>query len=241
MADRASFWVVFPAQVFYDHELPPRSVMLYGVISNFCNHYGVCTVKNETFARYFGVTERSIPRLLEPLIRRGHIRVETLNAGGRTVRVISLAIAPERHDKNVTQRHDKTGTHNNLKDNNIPPIAPQGAEAGKTPKSGRKRPCQKAELTEELEESFGRFWAAYPQERRKDKQKARQRWGQLSPDGELVGKILGSIPVLEQTEDWQRGAIPLPSTFLNNRRWEDAEEVTETAKAGRGSGGMEQW
>lgn len=234
MAERASFWVVFPASVFYDRTLPPRSVMLYGVISNFCNHYGVCTVKNETFAKYFGVTERSIPRLLEPLIQQGHIRVNTMSVGGKTVRAIALAVAPERHDKNVTPQHDKNVTQNNNKNINNPPIAPQGAE--EKPKSGRKRPCQTAELSTELEESFKRFWAAYPPERRKDKQKARQRWGQLNPDGELVDKILGSIQTLSATDDWQRGAIPMPSTFLNNRRWEDAEEVTAT-----GQGGTEQW
>ena len=234
MAERASFWVVFPASVFYDHALPPRSIMLYGVISNFCNHYGVCTVKNETFAKYFGVAERSIPRLLEPLIQQGHIRVNTMNVGGKTVRAIALAVAPERHDKNVTPQHDKNVTQNNNKNINNPPIAPQGAE--EKLKSGRKRPCQTAELSPELEESFKQFWAAYPPERRKDKQKARQRWGQLSPDGELVGKILGSIQTLSTTDDWQRGVIPLPSTFLNNRRWEDAEEITAT-----GQGGTEQW
>lgn len=237
MAERASFWVVFPANVFYDHELPPRSVMLYGVISNFCNHYGVCTVKNETFAKYFGVEERSIPRLLKPLVEQGHIRVDTLNVGGKTVRTISLAVAPERHDKNVTPHHDKNVTQNNYKNINNPPIAPQGAEPEGKPRSGKRRPCQKTELTPELETSFARLWDAYPPERRKDKQKARQRWGQLNPDAELVDKILGSIQTLMATDDWQRGAIPLPSTFLNNRRWEDAEEVTTTS----GSGGMEQW
>lgn len=237
MAERASFWVVFPASVFYDHALPARSVLLYGVISNFCNHYGVCTVKNETFAKYFGVEERSIPRLLKPLVEQGHIRVDTLNMGGKTVRVIALAVAPERHDKNVTPHHDKNVIQNNNKNINNPPIAPQGAEQGEKSRSGKRRPCQKAELSPELEASFAQFWAAYPPERRKDKQKARQRWGQLGPDAELVDKIIGSIQTLMTTDDWQRGAIPLPSTFLNNRRWEDAEEVPA---AGQG-GGMEQW
>lgn len=235
MAERASFWVVFPASVFYDHALPPRSIMLYGVISNFCNHYGVCTVKNETFAKYFGVSERSIPRLLDPLVQRGHIRVNTMNVGGKTVRAIALTVAPERHDIFVTPHHDKNVTQNNNKNINNPPIAPQGAE-GK-PKSGKRRPCQQTELTPELEDSFARFWSAYPPDRRKDKQKARQRWGQLNPDAELVDKILSSIQTLTTTDDWQRGAVPLPSTFLNNRRWEDAEEVP----AASGQGGMEQW
>lgn len=234
---KAGYWVVIPADVFYDRELPPRSIMLYGVISNFCNHYGECTVKNETFARYFfDVHPRSIPRLLEPLQAHGHIQVETHNEGGATVRTITLAAAYNRHDKNVTPRHDKNVTQNNKKILNNPPIAPQGAAEEKKPKSGRKRPCQLAELSPELEESFSRFWAAYPPERRKDKQKARQRWGQLNPDEALVAVILNSIQMLGRTEDWQRGAIPLPSTFLNNRRWEDAEEVQTT-----GQGGVEQW
>ena len=56
---KAGYWVVIPSDVFYDHKLPPRSIMLYGVISNFCNHYGRCTVKNEVFARFFDVKPRS--------------------------------------------------------------------------------------------------------------------------------------------------------------------------------------
>lgn len=233
---KAGYWVVIPSDVFYDHKLPPRSIMLYGVISNFCNHYGRCTVKNEVFARFFDVKPRSIQRLLEQLQSRGHIRIDVYNRGGETVRVITLAVAYDRHDKNVTPRHDKNVTQNNKKDINIPPIAPQGAEGEPKTRPGRKRPCQTAELPPELEESFSQFWAAYPPERRKDKQKARQRWGQLSPDSELVAVILASIQTLTQTDDWQRGAIPLPSTFLNNRRWEDAEEVSTT-----GQGGVEQW
>ena len=237
MGDKAGYWVVIPADVFYDPELPPRAVLLYGVISNFCNHYGRCTVKNETFAKYFHVQPRSIPRLLDPLLQRGHITVDVDNKSGETIRIITLRAAGQRHDKNVTPHHDNFVTQNNNKNINNPPIAPQGAEPEGKPRSGKRRPCQRTELTPELEDSFAQFWAAYPPERRKDKQKARQRWGQLNPDGELVDKILSSIQTLMATDDWQRGAIPLPSTFLNNRRWEDAEEVTTTG----GQGGMEQW
>lgn len=84
------------------------------------------------------------------------------------------------------------------------------------------RAGEKVTLPADLEISFARFWEAYPSH--KDKQKARLRWLQLAPDDDLVETILQAIATQKQTAQWQEGVIPMPSTWLYGRRWED--EVT---------------
>ena len=231
VVNQAGFYAVIPAPVLYDHSLPPRCKLLYAVISNFCNFYGYCTCKNQTFAAYFEVDERTVERMLKQLRDAGHINSEIEKSDGKVKRKIWLTCA-EQPDKNVGCLPVKNvgSIKNNNINNNNPPIAPQGAGAGSEKKSRRKSPTGEVILTPELEESWQRFYDAYPIH--KDKQVARYRWQQLSPDAALVATILDSIEKLKLTEDWMRGSIPHPSTFLNNRRWEDADDLEKVQEGG---------
>lgn len=72
-----------------------------------------------------------------------------------------------------------------------------------------------------LEESFKRFWEAYPRhEARKDAFKA---WGQLKPDAPLVERILENL----KTRKWPERIrhIPLPASYLRGYRWTDEPGV----------------
>jgi hypothetical protein len=74
--------------------------------------------------------------------------------------------------------------------------------------------------------AFSAFWAAYPKKR--NKKDAFEAFVKLDPDDALLGVILGAVKNQKTWEDWKRDKgkyIPLPSTWLNNRRWED--EPTE--------------
>jgi hypothetical protein len=71
-------------------------------------------------------------------------------------------------------------------------------------------------------DSFAPFWEVYP--KKKAKRPAFKAWEKLKPDNDLIQKILKAIEVQKTQEDWieQKGKyIPLPATWLNNRRWED--------------------
>lgn len=78
---------------------------------------------------------------------------------------------------------------------------------------------------------FTRFWAVYP--RKVSKQTALKAWRALKPDAGLVDAIVADVTRRLETE-W-RGKdmqyIPHPSTYLNQRRWED--ETGVAAVAGR--------
>lgn len=70
--------------------------------------------------------------------------------------------------------------------------------------------------------AFDRFWARYP--RKQDKAKARRAWAKLAPDRALADRIMAALEIQRRSESWTREGgryIPMPSTWLNGRRWED--------------------
>lgn len=71
-------------------------------------------------------------------------------------------------------------------------------------------------------DGFQAFWAQYP--RKQNKQEARQVWEKLKPAPPLQAEILTAIAAQRQSDQWVKEGgryIPLPSTWLHNRRWED--------------------
>jgi len=68
-------------------------------------------------------------------------------------------------------------------------------------------------------DSFSVFWSAYP--RKTNKEDARKAWKKLRAPPELLAVILAALEAHGRTEQWQKGIIPHPSTWLNKRRWED--------------------
>lgn len=75
---------------------------------------------------------------------------------------------------------------------------------------------------------FDKFWEVYP--RKVDKKKAKDKFIKLKPTKELVDLMIKQIERLKTTNDWQKEDgkyIPHPSTWLNNKRWEDEFETEE--------------
>ena len=77
---------------------------------------------------------------------------------------------------------------------------------------------------------FDEFWAAYP--KKTGKGEARKAWLKIKPDAELLQQMLNAIAWQSQSEQWRKDGgqyIPMPSTWLNQQRWED-EGVIVPAK-----------
>lgn len=241
--EQISAYVVIPAYIFFDRNLSDEERWLYGYISSHSNLKGYCFATNKRIAEDWGCSVRKVAGVLASLVGKGYVYACVDRKNGKAKRRVFLTdimalrqFCRDHSAKNCTMddarnctNHDAENcTSNNINNNNIPPIAPQG---GQQPKRSRKRksPTGAVELPPALEDSFQRFWSVYP--RKKDRQNARLRWLQLEPDEELVNTILTAIQTLEQQdEDWKRNVIPLPSTFLNNRRWEDAASLTAEPK-----------
>ena len=97
-----------------------------------------------------------------------------------------------------------------------PPIPPQPE---KKQKAERKR-------SDVLSIDFERFWQAYPCHQARSK--AIEAWNKLAPDQPTVAAILSSIEKWRMSEKWMRENgkyIPMPTTFLNQKRWLDEIEI----------------
>lgn len=74
---------------------------------------------------------------------------------------------------------------------------------------------------------FDVFWKAYP--KKVGKAVAEKSFKKIRVNDELLEVILQAIEAQKQSKQWQdKQFIPNPSTFLNQRRWEDEiEQATE--------------
>ena len=96
----------------------------------------------------------------------------------------------------------------------------------------KKKKERKPPISPEGEARFQAFWSMYP---RKDaKSKAKEAWAKLERmgevDTELMGAILAAVTVHSCTEQWQRENgryVPMASTWINQRRWEDEVPAAE--------------
>lgn len=220
--EKPGYWAVIPATVRYDEVIPPNAKLLYAEISSLTEADGYCWASNEYFQKNFGFSSRSVSRLISALADAGYIRVED---GESKKRKIYAGINPlhgqganpdkngrvddVEHRQNCQGNPDKIVYHNNKENNNIPPIAPQGA-------------C----VPDWKPERFAKFWEFYrPHECRGNRQRAIRAWERLKPDDDTLRAMGQGLKILMAAEEWERGiGIPHVSTFLNNRYWEDALE-----------------
>lgn len=72
---------------------------------------------------------------------------------------------------------------------------------------------------------FEKFYSAYP--RKQKRAEAEKIFLELNPDDEMLDTMLKSLEEQKRSDSWQREQgryIPLPSTWLSGRRWEDEIE-----------------
>ena len=87
----------------------------------------------------------------------------------------------------------------------------------------KKREEKKRE--EEIIGRFSRFWYVYPNKVKKSV--AEKSWVKLAPDDALTDRIVADVERRVKTEWIGEGKkyVPHPTTYLNQRRWEDETEV----------------
>ena len=167
--DKPGYWAVIPATVRYDPALPPNAKLLYGEITALSGAQGYCYAQNSYFSALFGLSDRSVCRLLAALAKGGYLRTDVLrDPATNAVRERRLYAVygqgdeptPPDHfagtppDKNDGTPPDKNGGENNTSIYHIPPIVHQKGDGKKTRKN-KSTPAWKPER-------FEKFWAYYP-------------------------------------------------------------------------------
>ncbi len=82
-------------------------------------------------------------------------------------------------------------------------------------------------------EHFDRFWVEYP--RKVARKKCLGIWRSLKLTTEQAERVIGAVRCYTRTDQWQKDDgrfIPHPSTFLNQRRWEDEIPTRPEPKRG---------
>ena len=96
------------------------------------------------------------------------------------------------------------------------------ATASKCPRNPIQSESNPNPTPAQQEEAFSAFWTAYPN--KKAKPAALKAFTKLKPGAALLDEMLKAIATQKQWAQWQKDNgqyIPMPSTWLNQRRWED--------------------
>ncbi len=76
------------------------------------------------------------------------------------------------------------------------------------------------------------MWKVYP--RKEGKSKSEEWFKKHTPDEDLVNAMLSKIEAAKKTHQWKKSGgqfIPMFSTWLNQRRWEDTVEPIDSSRA----------
>ncbi|MCK5617047.1 DUF4373 domain-containing protein [Candidatus Pacearchaeota archaeon] len=87
------------------------------------------------------------------------------------------------------------------------------------------------------EDSFSEFYAAYP--KKKSKEAAKKKWKTLKVTQCLFVEIMTGLATAKVSQDWIKDGgqfIPHPSTWLNQKRWEDEDDDLPGPQGNQDSG-----
>lgn len=117
-------------------------------------------------------------------------------------------------------------TIENKDSNNIPPISPTGE--GEETQDFSEGKC----LPKHKPERFERFWDAWPKGHKKARRSAVRAWDRLKASDKLLDRMAEALAQQMQSDQWKRGFVPYPATWLNGRRWEDEPDAAAQERAG---------
>lgn len=173
-----------------------------------------------------GITERHARTILDRL-KSTHKVTQTAMSKFSILTLVDYDDDFQNDTQNVIQTTSKR--HTERQANDTASLFKEEYKEDKEVKNARAREGER------LEDSFNRFWVAYP--RKTAKQQALKAWQKLKPDEGLTDTILSALERFKQTEQWRKDNgqyIPYPATWLNGRRWED--ETMEANTNGKNNG-----
>lgn len=95
---RAIQYAVIPASVLFDQSIEPAAARLYGVVSLYTRRSGACWASNAHLARLFDVTEDTVKRWIQSLVKAQHLRSVVTRDTDGTRRMLYLSDAPDPSD-----------------------------------------------------------------------------------------------------------------------------------------------
>ena len=209
MEEKLSYYVVIPMPIFDDNDLKDSAKLLYGLISSLINKDGYCFASNEYLANKRKTTPQNISRLLNQLEKKGYIILIYVRDGSVVKNRKIYVSSPLTEMLMAVNQNVKTTVNQNVKESNK---AIKGSN--------------KYIIKEIYKEKFAKFWELYPN--KKSKQETIKWFNNAKITEELYKIIIEKLKLFIKLKSWQDVAyIPHPSTWLNQKRWEDEINFTE--------------
>ena len=211
----SDYYTIIPAQVRTDSSLSLLARLLYGDIAALASDSGECWASNTFFANEYRKDRTRVIAAIKELISAGYVRTEYRKPGNNGRVLIPCC------ENATTSCENATGSSENATD----PLQKHNGTRRENATHNNKK-TNKNEYTC----ACAQFWKAYP--KKQDKAKAQKAFDKLRPDQALLDQILAALEWQTRSADWTKDGgrfIPLASTYINGRRWEDEPPANTTA------------
>jgi biotin operon repressor len=208
--EKQSYYVVIPMPVFEDKDLRANEKLLYGLISSLINKDGYCYASNKFIASKLNISEINVSKTLKKMEQKGYLIMVYIRDG---------AIIKNRKIY-IDERLSKMITATIIKNDNGT-IIKNDKEIYKAIKG-----INKVYIKEIYKEKFDKFWELYPN--KKSKEKTIIWFNNSNITDELYKTIMDKLKIFIKLKSWQDiKFVPHPSTWLNQKRWEDEIDPSE--------------
>lgn len=236
----ASSFTCIPNEVINRDDLSHVAFRLYAVLKMHNNKTKGCFPSQECLSKEVMSCRRSINYAMEELEQAGLIERNRRGRGKTTEYHFPYGVQQNAHQEDEVQQ----GAHQNPSDvqQGALPDVQQGAHPyieqdeeeqdevltpmsdfaqlninKPSPESSNGRHIHGALLVD-----FERWYASYP--KKQAKAKAEQEWAKIRPDSAMTEHMIRAVEAQSKTVQWQKEHgqfIPMPPTWLHQRRWED--------------------
>lgn len=191
--------------------LKGTATAVYIWICSYADQNGVCFPKRKTIAEKIDSDVKTVDRAIMELCERGVLEKQSrFNGKEQSSNQYQIIIKEEGGgDKNDAGGETKT-------------TYPQGQK-----RHTELNPINQTQLTKQR---FMEWWGSYPM-RRVDKDKCEKKFEKFSEEVQLQIIADTKKRVLED-DKWKKGFVPMTSTYLNNKKWEDDYEKVEEKTTG---------
>lgn len=210
MADREFKGIWIPREIWLDERLNAMEKIILAEIDSLDNSEDGCWASNEYLAQFCQCSAWKVSSAVSKLVKLGFLKVVSFDGRRRKIKSCLTFF------KMQTFENQKADDRKSKEIN--------------TNKESKKESISRKRADDDFSQGFDDFWSLYP--RKVVKQTARKIWAKLKPDDDLQQTILSDIRrrVKGEWNGKDMQYIPHPSTYLNQRRWEDEPSAPESAR-----------
>lgn len=216
MGDKRSYYAIIPAHVRYDETLTPNAKLLYGEVTALCNERGYCWASNSYFADLYGVSNVSISKWINQLVKQGYLTSEMqYKEGSKEIlhRYLRIVNDPIKEKFNTPPTKVNDPIKEKFKDNNT---------INNTINNTYNKQTSNKLPEKDLKSDFESIWKEYPN--KKGKAKAFTSYKKAIKDGVDNKTIINGISAYKKEIEIKRTEpeyIAHGSTWFSQKRWED--------------------